>query len=220
MGRWEGFTVRWYLELLNDEDVIRAAINSFVVALLSALISTCLGALAAYYSARMGSSSLDPVFYVPIVIPEIAEAVSLLLLFYWAGVELGFLTVLIGHTAYNVAYAYVALKPQFELTPRRLEEAAMVLGAKPIHVLLKLLVPLATPGLLASLLITFTMSFDDFVKTAFTTGPGFKTLPLVIWARAARARATPSLNALATIMTLLSLLSAYLYVKHALSVKR
>lgn len=96
----------------------------------------------------------------------------------------------------------------------------MVLGAKPIHVLLKLLVPLATPGLLASLLITFTMSFDDFVKTAFTTGPGFKTLPLVIWARAARARATPSLNALATIMTLLSLLSAYLYVKHALSVKR
>ncbi len=74
----------------------------------------------------------------------------------------------------------------------------MALGAKPIHVLLKLLVPLATPGLLASLLVTFTMSFNDFVKTAFITGPGFKTLPLVIWARAARARATPSLNALAT----------------------
>jgi spermidine/putrescine transport system permease protein len=98
-----------------------------------------------------------------------------------------------------------------------MEEAAYTLGAKPFDVFVRVYFPLALPGIIASLLITFAMSFDDFVKTAFTTGPGFKTLPLVIWSRAARGRATSELNALATIMILVSLVSSYIYSKQTLS---
>lgn len=213
-GAWEGFTLAWYSKLLSDSEVARAALNGFAVAASSALISTLLGGVAAYYFARRGGSGLlDSFFYAPIVLPEIVESVSLLMLYYYAGVELGFWTVLIGHTAYNIAYAYVALKPQFVVTSGSIEAAALTLGAKPFDVFVRVYFPMAMPGVVSSLLITFVMSFDDFVKTAFTTGPGFKTLPLVIWARAARGRATQDLNALATLLIAVSLLASYIYTK-------
>ncbi|MGB9708487.1 MAG: ABC transporter permease [Infirmifilum sp.] len=213
-GDLKGFTLRWYSELLLDSEVLTAALNGASVALISSILSTILGGLAAYYFARRRSSPLvDNFFYAPIVIPEIVESVSLLMLYYYVGAELGFWTVLIGHTAYNVSYAYVALKPQFRLTATNVEDAAYTLGAKPFDVFVRVYFPLALPGIISSLLITFSMSFDDFIKTAFTTGPGFKTLPLVIWARAARGRATSELNALATILIAVSLLTSYIYTR-------
>lgn len=213
-GALEGFTLAWYAKLLADAEVIRAAVNGLSVALLSSAISTLLGGVAAYYFARKHrSNSADSFFYVPIVLPEIVEAVSLLILYYYVGAELGFWTVLAGHTAYNISYAYVALKPQFLSTSENVEAAALTLGAKPFDVFIRVYFPLAVPGVVSSLLITFSMSFDDFIKTAFTTGPGFKTLPLVIWARAARGRATQDLNALATIMIVVSLVASYVYTK-------
>jgi spermidine/putrescine transport system permease protein len=214
-GAWEGFTLAWYAKLLSDAEVIGAAVNGLAVALASSLISTILGGAAAYYFAKKRRVSItDSFFYVPIVLPEIVEAVSLLMLYYYAGAELGFWTVLIGHTAYNISYAYVALKPQFLATSENIEAAALTLGAKPFDVFVRVYFPLAIPGVVSSLLITFSMSFDDFIKTAFTTGPGFKTLPLVIWARAARGRATQDLNALAAIMIAVSLVASYVYTKH------
>lgn len=214
-GPVEGFTLKWYLELFRDSEVAVATLNGLAVAVLSSAISTALGGVAAYFFTRRGgSSTVDNFFYAPIVIPEIVESVSLLMLFYYAQAELGFWTVLIGHTAYNVSYAYVALKPQFKATSTSVEEAAYTLGARPFDVFIRVYFPLALPGILSSLLITFSMSFDDFVKTAFTTGPGFKTLPLVIWARAARGRATSELNALATIMILVSLAASYFYTRN------
>ena len=217
-GAWRGFTLKWYAELVRDREVITATLNGLAVATLSAAISTLLGGFAGYYFSRVRySRTVDSLLYIPIVIPEIVESVSLLMLFYYAGVELGFTTVLIGHVAYNIAYAYVAVKPQFILTPRSVEDAALNLGAKPLDVFVKVLLPMAAPGVASSLIITFTMSFDDFVKTSFTTGPGFKTLPLVIWVRAARARATPELNALATIMIIFSMVSSYIYTRYVLS---
>jgi len=213
-GAWEGFTLAWYAKLFADTEVIRAAVNGLSVALVSSVTSTLLGGVAAYYFARKCRiGAADSFFYVPIVLPEIVEAVSLLMLYYYAGAELGFWTVLIGHTAYNISYAYVALKPQFLATSENVEAAALTLGAKPFDVFIRVYFPLAVPGVVSSLLITFSMSFDDFIKTAFTTGPGFKTLPLVIWARAARGRATQDLNALATIMIAVSLVASYVYTK-------
>uniref|UniRef100_A0A7C4D1U6 ABC transporter permease n=1 Tax=Thermofilum pendens TaxID=2269 RepID=A0A7C4D1U6_THEPE len=213
-GTWEGFTLSWYAKLISDAEVARAALNGFAVALSSAVISTVLGGVAAYHFSKKSSHSfLDSFFYVPIVLPEIVESVSLLMLYYYVGAELGFWTVLVGHTAYNIAYAYVALKPQFAITSRNIEAAALTLGAKPFDVFIRIYFPLAMPGVVSSLLITFVMSFDDFVKTAFTTGPGFKTLPLVIWSRAARGRATQDLNALATILIVVSLVASYVYTR-------
>ncbi|HFC49636.1 MAG TPA: ABC transporter permease [Thermofilum sp.] len=221
IGVWKGFTLEWYFRLTGDYEVLEATFNGLAVATLSALISTLLGGIAGYYFSRYSRSGVaDSLLYVPIVIPEIVEAVSLLMLYVALNVELGFWTVLIGHIAYNISYSYLAIKPQFEMTPHSLEEAAINLGATPIEAFLKVLLPLATPGIISSVLITFSMSFDDFVKTLFTTGPGFKTLPLVIWIRAARARATPELNALASIMVAISLLSSYIYTRYLLEAKK
>ncbi|ABL78312.1 ABC transporter permease [Thermofilum pendens] len=220
-GAWRGFTLEWYFELARDSEILQAAANGLAVAVLSATLSTVLGGVAAYYFSKRGSSgAADSFFYAPIVIPEIVESVSLLMLYYSAGVELGFWTVLVGHTAYNVSYAYVALKPQFKVTSRSVEDAAYTLGARPFDVFVRVYFPMALPGIVASLLITFAMSFDDFVKTAFTTGPGFKTLPLVIWARAARGRATTELNALASLMILVSLAASYVYSRQVLLAKK
>uniref|UniRef100_A0A7C1T9X0 ABC transporter permease n=1 Tax=Thermofilum pendens TaxID=2269 RepID=A0A7C1T9X0_THEPE len=217
-GTWEGFTLAWYAKLLVDAEVVRAAVNGLSVALASSAFSTLLGGVAAYYFAKKHRLGIaDSFFYVPIVLPEIVEAVSLLMLYHYAGVELGFWTVLVGHTAYNISYAYVALKPQFLATSDNIEAAALTLGAKPFDVFVRVYFPLAVPGVVSSLLITFSMSFDDFIKTAFTTGPGFKTLPLVIWARAARGRATQDLNALATVMIVISLAASYVYTKQVFS---
>ncbi|PLJ78122.1 ABC transporter permease [Infirmifilum sp. SLHALR2] len=220
-GEFRGFTLQWYLELARDTEVVNAAVNGLAVALLSSLLSTALGGIAAYYFARRGSSSIvDNFFYTPIVIPEIVESVSLLMLYYYVGAELGFWTVLIGHTAYNISYSYVALKPQFRMTSSSVEDAAYTLGAKPFDVFVRVYFPMALPGIISSILITFSMSFDDFVKTAFTTGPGFKTLPLVIWARAARGRATSELNALATILIAISLVTSYVYTKQVFAKRK
>jgi len=100
------------------------------------------------------------------------------------------------------------------------EDAAYTLGAKPFDVFVRVYFPMALPGIISSILITFSMSFDDFVKTAFTTGPGFKTLPLVIWARAARGRATSELNALATILIAISLVTSYVYTKQVFAKRK
>ncbi|MEZ0345708.1 MAG: ABC transporter permease [Infirmifilum sp.] len=220
-GEIKGFTTQWYFQLAGDAEVLTATFNGFSVALLSSLLSTALGGIAAYYFAKKGSTSfVDSFFYAPIVIPEIVESVSLLMLYYYLNSELGFWTVLIGHTAYNVSYSYVALKPQFKMTSSSVEEAAYTLGAKPFDVFIRVYFPLALPGVISSILITFSMSFDDFVKTAFTTGPGFKTLPLVIWARAARGRATSELNALATVLIVISLLTSYVYTRQVFTTKK
>lgn len=217
-GVWKGFTLKWYFELARDVEIVTATVNGLIVAVISAIISTFLGGLAAYvFGRKIRKEIVDSFFYVPIVIPEIVESVSLLMLYVFAGVELGFWTVLIGHTAYNISYAYVALKPQFSMTSQSIEDAALTLGAKPFDVFIRVYFPMALPGIISSLLITFTMSFDDFIKTSFTTGPGFKTLPLVIWARAAKARATPEINALATIMIVISLLASYIYTRQIIA---
>ncbi len=214
-GVWGGFTTEWYRRLLADAEVWGALRNSLTVALASALVSSLLGLLLAYSAVRGGyrGSGFKVYFYTPIVIPEIAEAVSLMMFFYLAGVELGWLTVFIGHTAFNISYAYVTVRSQLQLLSPSIEDAARVMGASTARVFREIVVPLSMPGIVAALMITFISSFEDFVKTVFTTGPGFETLPLLIWTRAARARASPDLNALAFLMIIWSLAVAFIYIK-------
>lgn len=216
LGAWTGFTVNWYTQLFQTPEVWEALYNSVVVAALTAVFSVVFGILTAYamvrYSFR-GKSFIDSLLYIPIIIPEIAEALTLLLFYLligW-GSSLGFTTVLLGHIAYGISYCFIVLRARMVGFDRSLEEAAKTLGANEIQTFFKVTLPLLMPGILAASLLAFTLSYDDFYKTVFTTGPGFETLPLRIWAMARRGGVSPELNALTTIALVTSMSLALLY---------
>ncbi len=219
MTHLTGFTLEWYTRLVENVRILNALENSVSIALVSAVVSTLLGLLAAYSVRRAPylSLKLDTLMVPPIVIPEVAEAVSLMMFFYMVGAEYGWLTVFIGHTAFNISYAYVTIKGQIHSISPNIEKIAQSLGAGSFAVFRRIVIPLLTPALMASFLVTFITSFSDFVKTVFTTGPGFETLPLYVWRVAVRGRATPELNALATLMILVSLVISIYYTRRIIT---
>jgi spermidine/putrescine transport system permease protein len=216
IGSWGGFTLKWYQLLPGDERALEALWNSVRVAAASAAVSTLLGVAAALgYRSRRGLSPADYLVYPPLVLPEIVEAVALLMFLTALKAPLGPLTVFIGHTAFNVAYAYIIAAPSLK-GYSRVEEAARTLGATPAQALLRVTLPLAAPGIASAAMLTFLLSFTDFIKTLFTTGPGFETLPLLIWNRARRPGLSEYssysyLSAIAVILIASSLLVAVLY---------
>ncbi|MEM1540004.1 MAG: ABC transporter permease [Candidatus Bathyarchaeia archaeon] len=197
-------------------DVWQAFYNSVIVAALTAILSVIFGLLAAYamvrYSFR-GKGVVDSLLYIPIIIPEIAEALTLLLFYLMIGwgLSLGFTTVLIGHIAYDISYCFVVLRARLIGFDKSLEEAAKTLGANEIQTFFRVTLPLLMPGVLAAALLGFTISYDDFYKTVFTTGPAFETLPLRIWAMSRKGGVTPQLNALTTIALAISMSLALVY---------
>jgi len=205
---WRGFSLRWYEMLLADPTVWTAFYNSIWVALLTTVVSMVLGTMTAFvmirYSFR-GKSILDSALYFPIVIPEITEALSLLLFYVFAGIALGALTVVIGHIAFSISYATIVIRARLVGFDRSVEEAAKSLGANELRTFLHVTLPIILPGVIAGGLLAFTVSYDDFIKTAFTAGPGFQTLPLRIYAMASRGGVSPQLNALATVTLVVSL---------------
>jgi len=210
-------TGKWYAKLFEDRVIVGAFYNSLSLAILSTLLSVLLGTFAAYAYLK-GDLRFEFLFYTPIVIPEITEALSLLLFYKLLSFPLGFYSVLLGHIAFNIAFVFVIVKARLSTQLRTVEEASLTLGANELQTFFKVTVPLAMPGIVAASLIAFTLSWDNFVKTVFTTGPGFQTLPLLIWSQAARGVVSPSLNALTTLMLLVSFLLAYLYAR--ISVRR
>ncbi|NOZ30345.1 MAG: ABC transporter permease [Crenarchaeota archaeon] len=214
-GEWNGFTLRWYEQLLHDTQAWSALKNSMVVAVLSAVISTAIAIPAALMARDREKDIVSLMIYPPVIIPEITEAVALMLLLIYLGFPLGLVSVLIGHTAFNIAYAYIALSPVGG-TGARLAVAARTLGADRFTAFLKVTIPVSMPGIIAALGLTFMMSFTDFIKTLFTKGPGFDTLPILVWNRARRPGLTPytsqpAIAALATTLILISIAIALAY---------
>ena len=191
IGQWGGFTTRWYHLLLEDPDLAGALKNSIVIAFGSSTASLALALPAALANDRLSQRLGEALVYPPVIIPEITEAVALMLLFLYIGFPLGATSVMIGHIAFNVAYAYVVLRSSGG-EGRRLELAARTLGAGRLEAKIKVTLPAMAPSIAAAAAITFLMSFTDFTKTLFTAGPGFKTLTILLWNRARR----PGLNPL------------------------
>ncbi|MEM0331095.1 MAG: ABC transporter permease [Archaeoglobaceae archaeon] len=212
-----GITTKWFLKLFEDRAIVNAFYNSLFLTILSTFFSVILGTLAAYAFIRT-NMKFESLFYAPIVIPEITEALSLLMFYKLISFPLGFYSVLIGHIAFNVSFVYVIVKARLSAQLKSIEEASLTLGANEIQTFFKVTVPLAMPGIVAGSLIAFTLSWDNFVKTVLTTGPGFQTLPLIIWSQAARGVVSPTLNALTTLMLITSFVLAYLYAR--ISLKR
>ncbi len=218
IGSWTGFTTKWYSVVLKDSLFYKALGNSIGVAISSAILSIIMALPAALSTRRSDRRLAQLLIYPPVIIPEITEAVALMLMLVYLGFPLGFISVVIGHTAFNIAYAYIVLSP-IASSSKRLEIAARTLGASPREAFLRVTIPSILPGIIAAVAITFLMSFTDFVKTLFTSGPGFITLPILIWNRARRPGLTPetsqpALAAITSIIVIVNLAFLAIYAKY------
>ena len=204
---WEGFGFRWYRELFQNEAMAVALRNSLVVAVSSTLISAVFGTMVALVMERhqfFGKTAFDALLYLPIIIPDIAMAVMLLLFFVMASIKLSLFTIIISHVAFNISFVAIVVRARLVGFDRSLEEAAQDLGANELQTFWHVTLPLLMPGILAGALLAFTLSLDDFVITFFTAGVGSTTLPLRIYSMV-KLGITPEINAISTLLLLVSM---------------
>ena len=213
---WEGFTLEWYAKLLHNEQVLTAVRNSLIVGSAATVLATVLGTTAALAFHRYRfrrQEAMDALVTVPIVVPEIVLASSLLLLFASFGLPLGFVTIILAHVAFSVSYAVVVVKARLAGFDRSLEEAAMDLGAGPWRTFWQVTLPQIFPGVLSAALLVFALSIDDYVITSFVAGVGTTTLPVQIYSMLRRG-ITPEINAVSTLLLLAT--SLLLFAAHRL----
>ncbi|MCP3708569.1 ABC transporter permease subunit [Paraburkholderia sp. CNPSo 3274] len=205
---WTRFSTRWYQALITDDELITAAWLSLRIALMTAFASVFIGTWAGFVLARMGRfrgfTLFSGMINAPLVIPEVIQGISLLLLFVEMGKLIGWpagrgvFTIWIGHVMLCISYVAIIVQSRVrELNPS-LEEAALDLGATPFKVFFQITLPLISQALAAGWLLSFTLSIDDLVLSAFLSGPGSTTLPLVVFSRV-RLGLNPEMNALATL---------------------
>jgi len=220
-AQWAGFSTQWYAEMIQDDQVILALWNSLFVAVVSTIVSTVLGTLAAMAMERYafrGKLVMDALLYLPIIIPDIAMGIMLLLFFNISGIgfepwRLRFFglrfavpySVIIGHVAFNISFVAVVVRARLAQMDRTLEEAANDLYADNWRTFRRVTLPMMMPGILGGALLAFTLSLDDFVITFFTSGAGFNTLPVRVFGMIKRG-VTPKINAVSTLMLAASLL--------------
>ncbi len=207
---WTGFSFKWYGELVNDVPIIEGFVLSLKIALMTATASVLLGTFAAVAITRFkrfpGRTLLTGMVNSPLVMPEVIIGLSLLLMLVSVQRATGFpdrgmLTIWLGHTLLGMAYATVVVASRLQEMNPQLEEAGLDLGAKPWQVFFLITLPLISQALLAAWLLTFTLSLDDVVLSAFLSGPGSTTLPITIFSRA-RLGLNPTVNAVATLTVL------------------
>jgi spermidine/putrescine transport system permease protein len=197
-----GFTLDWYAQLFTDQSLAGALINSLFVAIISVAASAVMGTMAAVGLSRLhfkGKNLYRAVVTLPIIIPEIAMAVSALTLFIFLGINLSLATVIVSHIVFCVSYVILTVMGRLEGIDKTLEEAAQDLGASPVMAFFRVTLPLLAPGIIAGSLMAFVLSLDDFVITQFNAGVGSTTLPLRIYSMV-KFGVSPEINALSTLM--------------------
>jgi putrescine transport system permease protein len=208
---WRGFTLKWYEALASDREMLGGLWLSLQIAFFTACSAVVLGTLAAFalvkYKRFGGRTLFSGMVTAPLVMPEVIVGLSLLLMLVSLQRALGFpergvLTIWMGHLLLGMAYATVVIQARLKDLNPQLEEAAMDLGARPWQVFYLVTLPMIAQSLVSAWLLTFTLSLDDVVLSAFLSGPGSTTMPLVIFSRA-RLGLNPSVNAVATVIVVL-----------------
>ena len=202
VSSWESFSLRWYGVLFQDEAMLSALKNSLIVAVTATLLSTIFGTMVALAMERHsfpGKTAFDALLYLPIIIPDIAMAVMLLLFFVMAQFGLSLLTIIISHVAFDISFVAIVVRARLVGFDRSLEEAAQDLGANELQTFWHVTLPLLMPAILGGALLAFTLSLDDFVITFFTAGVGSTTLPLRIYSMV-KLGVTPEINAISTLL--------------------
>lgn len=204
---WTGFTFDWYSKLWSNTQVLEAAKITIVVAIVATIISTILGTLVSvgmYKYHFKGKSALDGMLYVPLVMSEIVMGIALLAFFSMVKIPLGIWTLIISHITFCIPYVVVVVRARLKGFDRSVEEAAMDLGASEWQTFRLITLPIIGPAIVASALLSFTISLDDVIVSFFVAGPGSTTLPLQIFSMV-RYGVTPEINALSTLMLLVTL---------------
>ncbi len=214
-GVFEGFSLRWYQELLSDKATLAALKNTLILAVTSSVIATVIGTAAAVGISRMKKQylkgTLMTVTNVPMMNPDIVTGISMMLLFVFVGTllhfdnNLSFWTLLIAHVTFNLPYVILSVLPKIKQLDSQLPEAAMDLGCTPMQAFFRVELPAIMPGVLTGAIMAFTLSLDDFVISYFTVGSGFETLPIRIYSMTKK-RVTPDMYALSTLIFIAILL--------------
>ncbi|MBQ9744777.1 MAG: extracellular solute-binding protein [Clostridia bacterium] len=206
-----GFSLKWYKELFSDGATLLALRNTLILAILSSVIATVIGTLAAYGIHHMKNKHIKntvlTVNNIPMMNPEIVVGISMMLLFVFVGrlinssTTLGFGTVLIAHVTFNIPYVVLSVMPKFKQMDRHLPEAALDLGCTPFQSFYKVEMPQIISGIISGFIMAFTLSIDDFIISYFTIGSGFETLPIRIYSMTKK-RVTPDMYALSALIFL------------------
>ncbi|SEG55497.1 spermidine/putrescine transport system permease protein [Nonomuraea solani] len=201
---FEGLSLKWYGELVQDERVLEGAVNTLIVATGSTVIATVLGTLLAVGLARhTRSKALDAVSLMPAVLPDLVLAIGLLVFYGMIQLTLGLYSVVLAHAVFSMAFVAAVVRTRLSGADTSLEEASRDLGAGPVATFMKITLPQLMPGIVAGALLAFTLSLDEFVIAFFTIGNTEQTLPIVIYSMI-RFGVTPKINALAAILLLVS----------------
>jgi putrescine transport system permease protein len=205
---WGGFSTTWYTQLLHNRQLLQAALLSLEVAVTASTGAVVLGTLAAVALVRFarfpGRLLLTGMVNAPLVMPEIITGITQLLLFVsmvqlFSWPHRGFTTIVLSHVTFCTAYVTITVQARLQSADRSLEEAAMDLGAGPARAFLEITLPIITPAILSSWLLSFTLSLDDLVISSFVAGPGASTLPMVIYSKV-KLGVSPDVNALASLI--------------------
>jgi len=206
IANWTGFTWQWYMQVFGDSLLWEGTLNSLVIAVVTTIISTVLGTLAAYSLWTSKAPVLTTSLYLSLVTPEVLTGVSLLLLFQLLfrafHLRLGMHTVILAHISFCLVYVVLVVLSRLRHFDRDLEDAALDLGATPWQAFRHVTLPLLMPAVLAAALLCFTVSFDDYVITSLVAGIDSQTLPMLIYAMA-RKGVSPEVNALSVLITVL-----------------
>jgi spermidine/putrescine transport system permease protein len=198
---WTGFTTKWYGLLLENQVLLQAFKNSLIVAAATTVLSVFIGTSAAWLLYRYrfpAQQTLGLLIFIPMVMPEVLMGVSLLVLFVSLGIPLGYTTLIIAHTTFCFPFVLVGVQARLQGIDPSLEEAALDLGATPLQAFWLVIVPYLKPAIVAGGLMAFTLSFDEYIVTVFTSGADSQTLPLKVYGMV-RVGLNPQLNALSTL---------------------
>lgn len=210
--KWGGWTLKWYESLLNNDSLMQAAWHSINIAVYSATVATIIGSLTAVALFRYrfkGKRMVNGLLFIVMMSPDIVMAISLLALFLVIGAQLGFVTLFIAHITFCLPFVVVTVYSRLKGFDVKMLEAAKDLGAGEWVILKQILLPLAMPAVVGGWLLSFTLSLDDVIISSFVTGPAYEILPLKIYSMV-KVGISPEVNALATLMLVVSLVMVIL----------
>jgi spermidine/putrescine transport system permease protein len=205
---WKGFTLDWYRQLLDNQELLEVALNSLMIAVMSATVATLLGTLTAVALYRyhfFGKKVLYGLIYILIMSPEIVMGISLLILFIALSMPLGFWTLLLSHITFCIPFVAITVFGRLSGFNKHIIEAAKDLGAGEFATFRLVVLPMLMPAVIAGWLLSFTLSMDDVIISFFVTGPNFQLLPLKIYSMV-KLGVKPEINALSTIMFIVTLI--------------
>ena len=201
-SKWGGFTLEWYQKMFDSSTIMSALQNTLTIAFLSALIATVIGVLVCIginSLRKWQKSTILALNNIPMLNADIVTGLSLMLMFVFFGVSLGYNTILLAHITYNIPYVILSVMPKMKQTNMSAYEAAQDLGANPIYAFFKVIFPDLVPGIISGFLLAFSMSLDDFIITHFTKGAGINTLSTLIYSEVRRG-IQPTIYALSTLI--------------------